>query len=52
MAADVYENLGDRKQAIAYVEKAMRGGFGKESLLADPELQELIKDPAMKAFVK
>jgi eukaryotic-like serine/threonine-protein kinase len=52
MAADVYEKLGDRKQAIAYVEKAMRAGFTKDSLVSDPELQEAMKDPAMKALLK
>ncbi|HXS76774.1 MAG TPA: protein kinase [Terracidiphilus sp.] len=52
MGADVYENLGDRKQAIAYTEKAMRAGFTKDELLADPELQEALKDPAMKALLK
>lgn len=52
LATDVYENLGDRAQAIAYLQKAMRVGFTKDQLLTDPELQQLIKDPALKAFVK
>lgn len=52
MAADVHENLGDRQQAIEYVQKAMRVGFTKDQLVTDPELQELLKDPAMKAIVK
>jgi serine/threonine protein kinase/tetratricopeptide (TPR) repeat protein len=52
MAADLYENLGDRKQCIAYVEKAMRGGLTKDQLHTDPELQDALKDPAMKALLK
>jgi eukaryotic-like serine/threonine-protein kinase len=52
MAADVYESIGDRKQAIAYVEKALRAGLTKDALLNDPELQEALKDPAMKVLVK
>jgi tetratricopeptide (TPR) repeat protein/tRNA A-37 threonylcarbamoyl transferase component Bud32 len=51
-AADLYENLGDRKQCIAYVEKAMRVGLTKDQLLTDPELQEALKDPAMTALLK
>jgi len=52
LAADVYENLGDRQQAISYVEKAMRAGYTKDALRNDPELQEALKDPAMKHLLK
>jgi len=51
-AADVYENLGDRRQATAYVEKALRHGGNKEQLIADPELQAALNDPAIKALLK
>jgi serine/threonine-protein kinase len=52
MAADLYENLGDRKQCIAYLEKAMRVGLTKDQMLTDPELQEALKDPGVKALLK
>lgn len=52
IAADVYENLGDRKQAIAYAVRAIRAGYTKVSLRNDPELQEALKDPAMKDALK
>ena len=51
-AADLYENLGDRKQCVAYVEKAMRAGLTKDQLLTDPDVQEALKDPAIKALLK
>ena len=51
-AADVYENLGDRLQATAYVEKALRHGSNKEELNADPELQKALNDPLIKARLK
>ena len=52
MAADVYENLGDRRQAIEYVGKALRAGFTKDAIRSDPELQEALKDSAMKNLLK
>jgi serine/threonine-protein kinase len=51
-AADVYENLGDRGQAISYVGKALQHGGTKTQLIADPELQDALNDPAMKALLK
>jgi tetratricopeptide (TPR) repeat protein len=52
MAADLYENLGNRKQCVAYVEKAMHVGLTKDQLFTDPDLQEALKDPAMKTLLK
>lgn len=52
MAADIYENLGDRKQCIGYVEKGLRAGLTRDMLLADPVLQEALKDPALKVLMK
>jgi eukaryotic-like serine/threonine-protein kinase len=52
MAADVYENLGDRRQAIEYVGKALRAGFTKDAIRSDSELQEALKDSAMKNLLK
>jgi tetratricopeptide (TPR) repeat protein/TolB-like protein len=52
VAADVYENLGDRGQAIAYIEKAIRHGATKDQLITDPELQEALKGPAVRGLSK
>lgn len=52
IAADVYENLGDRKQAVEYTGKAIQKGVTKEQLTDDPELQNLLNDPAMKSSLK
>jgi len=51
-AADVYENLGDRREVAAYVEKALKHGGNKEQFSSDPELQNALNDPAIKAFLK
>ena len=52
MAADLHESLGDRKQCVAFVKKAMAVGLTKDQLLTDPQLQEAMKDPQMKALLK
>ena len=52
IATDVYENLGDRQQAISYAKKAAQKGVTREQLSDDPELQGLVNDPAVKAFLK
>ena len=51
-AADVYENLGDRRQTTVYVEKTLRHGGNKAQLIADPELQNALTDPPIKALLK
>jgi serine/threonine-protein kinase len=50
--ADVYENLGDRREAVEYLSKALQHGGTREQFLADPELQDALNDPAMKALFK
>ena len=52
LGADTYEKLGDRKQAIDFLGKALRSGYTKDELISDPELQEALKDPAVKALLK
>ena len=51
-AADLYENLGDRREVAANVEKALKHGGNKEQFLSDPELQNAMNDPAIKALLK
>ena len=45
-------DLGDRREATAYMEKALRHGGNKEQFIADPELQNALNDPQIKALLK
>jgi serine/threonine protein kinase/Flp pilus assembly protein TadD len=39
-----YEQMGDRRQALEYVQKALQKGFTVERVMADPDLQNLAAD--------
>jgi len=39
-----YENLGDRRLALQYIDQALSAGFPADKIRNDPELQELLKD--------
>jgi eukaryotic-like serine/threonine-protein kinase len=47
--AEAYEFLGDRLQALKYMEKALEKGYGLDEVAMDPYLQSLISDPRFKA---
>ena len=47
-AAEAYELLGQRKEAIATFQSALKKGYSMEQAKADPELQNLLADPALK----
>jgi hypothetical protein len=40
-----YEQLGNRRQALACVQKALQNGFERERVTGDPDLQNLAADP-------
>jgi len=42
--ADIYELLGDRRNAIAYLEKALQKGFTLEQAKTDPDMRSLLQD--------
>lgn len=44
-AADAYESLGDRRQAIACLERAMKNGLAPVQLNGDPLLYGIAADP-------
>jgi serine/threonine-protein kinase len=44
-AGQAYEELGDRRVAIEYVEKALEKGFSPEDLSSNWDLQSLVSDP-------
>jgi Flp pilus assembly protein TadD len=49
---EAYEFMGDRAQALEYVEKAISKGYAVESIVDDPGLQALVTDPRFKAKLK
>jgi serine/threonine protein kinase/tetratricopeptide (TPR) repeat protein len=51
-AADVWENLGDRREVVGYVEKTLKHGGNKLQFVGDPEMQKAVTDPAIKALLK
>lgn len=50
--ADAYELLGDRRQAVLYVEKALKAGLKPDQLRIDPEIQGALQDPALHSVLK
>ena len=52
IGADVYEHLGERRQAIAWLGKALQHGAAKQQILDDPELQDVLQDPPARALLK
>ena len=47
LAGETYENLGDRQQAISFVQKALKKGYPLDQLKDDPQLENLISDPSL-----
>jgi eukaryotic-like serine/threonine-protein kinase len=47
-----YEDLGDRAQALQYIEKCLQKGYALADLKNTPDLQELLSDPSFKASGK
>jgi serine/threonine-protein kinase len=45
LAAETYENLGDRRHALDYIEKALQNGYSLDELKETPEFQNLLSDP-------
>ncbi|MGA2423849.1 MAG: tetratricopeptide repeat protein, partial [Terriglobales bacterium] len=47
-----YEDLGDRAQALQYVEKSLQKGFALADLNNIPDLQGLLSDPSFRPSAK
>jgi eukaryotic-like serine/threonine-protein kinase len=45
LAAETYESLGDRRQALDYVDRALKNGYPLDQLKDAPELHNLLSDP-------
>jgi serine/threonine protein kinase/tetratricopeptide (TPR) repeat protein len=51
-AADTYELLGNRKQAIECLQQALAHGLGRTQLNGDPEIQGVVSDPMFRMHGK
>jgi eukaryotic-like serine/threonine-protein kinase len=51
-AGEVYENLGDRAQALQYIEKSLEKGHALAGLKNTPDLKGLIADPRFRPSSK
>jgi len=49
---EAFESLGDREQALRYIEMALRKGYALDTIAIDPALQSLIADPRFKPLGK
>jgi tetratricopeptide (TPR) repeat protein len=45
LVGEAYENLGDRVDALQYIEKSLQKGYSLEDLKNTPDLQDLFSDP-------
>jgi serine/threonine-protein kinase len=45
---EAYEIMGDRPHALEYIEKALQKGYPLDQIRADPTLQSILQDPALR----
>ena len=45
---EAYENMGDRAHALEYIGKALQKGFPLDQIRAEPTLQGILQDPALR----
>jgi serine/threonine protein kinase/Flp pilus assembly protein TadD len=50
-AAGVYEQLGDRAEALRWVGEALKAGYGREEFERDPAFRKLKADPRYAAMI-
>jgi hypothetical protein len=51
-ASSIYEHLGDRKLALQWIAKAIKGGFSRDLIETEPTLAQLRRDPRFQALFK
>jgi eukaryotic-like serine/threonine-protein kinase len=52
LAGETYENLGDRRRALEYIERALQKGYSLDDLKGNPDLQNLLTDPNFRPNAK
>ena len=50
-ASAIYEQLGDRKQALQWIAKAIQGGFSRDLIEKEPTLARLRLDPRFQSLL-
>ena len=45
LVGEAYEDMGDRVDALQYIEKSLQKGYSLEDLKNAPDLQGLLSDP-------
>ncbi len=48
--ADIYERLGERDEALRWLERALVAGYSLVDIDDNPELEELRQDPRFKSL--
>ncbi len=51
-AGETYEDLGDRREALSYIEKSLQKGYTLDDLKRNPALQNLLSDPNFRPQAK
>jgi hypothetical protein len=51
-ASVVYEQLGDRKLALQWIARAIKGGFSRDLIEREPTLAQLRLDPRFPALFR
>jgi tetratricopeptide (TPR) repeat protein len=51
-AGEAYEDLGDRAQALRYIERSLQKGYDLAALKNTPDLHDLLADPNFRASGK
>jgi eukaryotic-like serine/threonine-protein kinase len=49
---DAYEDLGERPEALRYIEQSLKKGYTVQDLKDDPDLEKLLADPDFRPNVK
>ena len=51
-AAEAYEDLGDRRHALEYVQKSLKNGYTVDRVKNNPAFNNLVQDPGFKVQAK
>ncbi len=51
-AGEAYEDLGDRRRALEYVQKSLKNGYTVERVKNNPAFNNLVQDPGFKVQAK
>ncbi|PKD43351.1 serine/threonine-protein kinase [Rhodohalobacter barkolensis] len=52
LAGSVFEQVGDRPEALFWIKSAVDAGYSRSDIVNQPELQELIRDPRFQEILE